>query len=197
MDLSSSVPKCFFFTFAIAVVIVSCIHCRSRPHQRFIVCTGCTLHARHTRVGIGCTHVSRSRQCCRLWLLSSVLYWLGWLYFDVVLFRVFPYCFSGFLPLGSKYRCSFSRVPLVSSVSSGLRNCLMSSSHLFFGLPTPLLPFAPMLSPGFHFAAFFVHPDSGCDAILTANLYSIFFEFLSNTECWLPSSCPLHLLCLF
>ena len=50
----------------------------------------------------------------------------------------------------------------------------MASSHLFFGLPTLLLAFAPMLSPGFQFAAFFVHLDSGSDAILIANLHFIF-----------------------
>ena len=50
----------------------------------------------------------------------------------------------------------------------------MSSSYLFFGLPTALHALAPMLRPGFHFAAFFVHLVSGCEAILIANIHFIF-----------------------
>ena len=42
--------------------------------------------------------------------------------------------------------------PFGASVSSGLRNLLMSSSHLFFCLPTALLALAPMRRPRFHFA---------------------------------------------
>ena len=49
----------------------------------------------------------------------------------------------------------------------------MSSSQFFFGLPT-LFAFASMLDPGFHFAAFFFHLDSGCAAILIATLHFIY-----------------------
>ena len=57
----------------------------------------------------------------------------------------------------------------------------MSSSHLLFSLPTALYALAPMLRPGFHFAAFFVNLVSGCEAILTSSLHigspHLFFSF--------------------
>ena len=52
---------------------------------------------------------------------------------------------------------------------------MISSSHLFLGLPTALFALPPMLRSGLHFAAFlFVHLVSWCDAILIANLHFIF-----------------------
>ena len=50
----------------------------------------------------------------------------------------------------------------------------MSSSHLFFGLPTALYALAQQLRPGLHFVAFFVYLVSGCETIITANLNFIF-----------------------
>ena len=49
----------------------------------------------------------------------------------------------------------FISLPFISSVSSGLRNSLISSSHLFFGLPTGLYVWCLMLRPGFHSATLF------------------------------------------
>ena len=63
--------------------------------------------------------------------------------------------------------------PFVSSVSSGLRNWFISSLH-FFGLPTALRAFVPVLSAGFHLAASCVDLFSGSDAILIASLHFIF-----------------------
>ena len=61
----------------------------------------------------------------------------------------------------------------------------MSSSHLLFGLPTALYALAPMLRPGFHFAAFFANFVSGCEAILTASLHigspHLFFSFFRTS----------------
>ena len=59
--------------------------------------------------------------------------------------------------LSDTWPCGHERVflwscPFGASVSSGLRNLLMSSSHLFFCLPTALLALAPMRRPRFHFA---------------------------------------------
>ena len=62
-----------------------------------------------------------------------------------------------------------------------------------FILPSFLWPsyssaFVSMLSPGFHFAAFFADFDSEREASLIASPHFIFFVFLSNMECWLPAS---------
>ena len=69
--------------------------------------------------------------------------------------------------------CFFISFPFVVSVSSGLRNSLISSSLLFFGLPTGLFVWYLVLRPGFHVAAFFLHSSSGGDAILTARRHFI------------------------
>ena len=45
-------------------------------------------------------------------------------------------------------------LPFVVSVSSGLRKSLISSSHLFVGLPTALHVFILVLRPGFHLQLF-------------------------------------------
>ena len=58
--------------------------------------------------------------------------------------------------------------PFVVLVSSGSRNSIISSSHLFFGLPTGLFVWYLVLRPGFHFTAFLVHRSFGGDAILSA-----------------------------
>ena len=67
----------------------------------------------------------------------------------------------------------FVSFPFVSSVSSGLRNSLISSSHLFFGLSTGLFVWCLGPRTGFHFAVVFVHRLSGNDAILIANRHFI------------------------
>ena len=67
----------------------------------------------------------------------------------------------------------FISLPSISSVSYGLRNSLISSSHLFFGLPTGLYVWCLMLRLGFHSVAFFAHRSSGSDTILIAKRHSI------------------------
>ena len=62
---------------------------------------------------------------------------------------------------------------VVASVSSDLRKPLISSSHLFSGLPTVLHVLILALRPGLHSAAFFFHLVSGCEAILIASLHVI------------------------
>ena len=64
-------------------------------------------------------------------------------------------------------------LPFFASVSSGLRKSLISSSHLFLGLPTTLHVLILALRPGFHSAGFFAHLFSGNDAILIASRHSI------------------------
>ena len=73
----------------------------------------------------------------------------------------------------------FRSLPLVSSVSSSLRNWLMSSSHLFFGLPTLSACFCFNAETWISFYCFFVfhHLSSSCEAILIASLHIIFLCF--------------------
>ena len=52
-----------------------------------------------------------------------------------------------------------------------LKKSLMSSSHLFLGLPIALLVLYLELSSGFHSAAFFSHLSLGDVAILSANFH--------------------------
>ena len=78
----------------------------------------------------------------------------------------FPFHLSRFLATRIHVSLFFVSLPFISSVSSGLSNSLISSSHLFFGLPTSLYVWCLMLKPGFHSAAFFAHRSSGSDAIL-------------------------------
>ena len=70
-----------------------------------------------------------------------------------------------------------------------LRKSLMSSSHLFFGLPIIRLVLYFELSSGFHSAAFFTHLSLGDVAILEAN-----FPF-HLPVCFVPASnlCVFHL----
>ena len=84
----------------------------------------------------------------------------------VFTFDFFPY-FSSFATLIHVSLFLIS-LPFISSVSSGLRNSLISSSHLFFGLPTGLYVWCLMLRLGFHSTAFFAHLSFGSDAILVA-----------------------------
>ena len=62
------------------------------------------------------------------------------------------------------------------SSSTSLRNSLMSSSHLFLGLPIALLVLYFELSSTFHSAACINHLSLGDVAILSANLHFIFCE---------------------
>ena len=57
---------------------------------------------------------------------------------------------------------------------NNLRNSLMSSSHLFLGLPIALLVLYFELNSGFHSAAFINHLSLGDVAILSASLHFIF-----------------------
>ena len=69
----------------------------------------------------------------------------------------------------------FKSFPFVSSVSSGVKNWLMSSSHLFLGLPTALHALAPMLRAWIPSCCFQCPSySSGRIAILIANLHFIF-----------------------
>ena len=61
----------------------------------------------------------------------------------------------------------FFSFPFVVSVSSSF------SSHLFFGLFISMSVWCLVLRPGFHFAAFFVHRSSNCDATLIAKRHFI------------------------
>ena len=85
------------------------------------------------------------------------------------------HCFPSFTVFATLIHVSsfFISFPFVVSVSSHLRNSLISSSHLLFGLPTNLFVWYLVLRPGFHFAAFFVHRSSGSDAILIARRHFI------------------------
>ena len=64
------------------------------------------------------------------------------------------------------------------SSSTCLRNSLMSSSHLFLGLPIDLLVLYFELSSGFHSAAFINHLSLGDKAILIASLHFIFLSHI-------------------
>ena len=68
------------------------------------------------------------------------------------------------------------------SSSTSLRNSLMSSSHLFIGLPIVLLVLYFELSLGFRSAAFINHLSLGDVAILSASLHFIFCESSSSIE---------------
>ena len=78
-------------------------------------------------------------------------------------------------------------LPFNASVSSGLRKSLISSCHLFFGLPTALHVLILVLRPGFHAAAFLPI------ILLVAMLFSspistsFFYVFRSNMGSWLHS----------
>ena len=82
----------------------------------------------------------------------------------------------------------FFSFPFVSSVSSGLKKSFVSSSHLFFGLPTGLFVCYLVLRPGFHFA-FFVHrvtmqfPSSSATSFFCAcqNSMRFFAVFILST----------------
>ena len=86
------------------------------------------------------------------------------------IFRGLLLCWSMFCWFGCCFQVKFS----VSS-STSLRNSLMSSSHLFLGLPIALLVLYFELSSGFHSAAFINHLSLGDVAILSASLR---FHFL-------------------
>ena len=68
----------------------------------------------------------------------------------------------------------FKSFPLDSSDSSCLKKSLISSSHLFLGLPTNLFVLTLLMRPGFHSAAFLDHRSSAEDAIHIAFLHFIF-----------------------
>ena len=93
-----------------------------------------------------------------------------------------------FLSIGSSY--SFS-----SSIC--LRKSLMSSSHLFLGLPIALLVLYQELRCGFHSAAFLNHLSLGDVAILSANFHFIFCVFCSSIESLHVPSCLKRQLCFF
>ena len=65
-------------------------------------------------------------------------------------------------------------LPFASFVSSGLKNSLMSSSHLFLGLPTDQFVSILLSRPGFHLILLLVHLSLGRDAILSGILHFIF-----------------------
>ena len=107
------------------------------------------------------------------------------------------FIFHDFLPLLIHVSLFFISLPFVVSVSSGLRNSLISSSHLFFGLPTSLFAWYLVLRPGFHFAAFFVHRSSGSNAILIARRHFILLCASIQHGIWLISSFQWLSLCFF
>ena len=71
-----------------------------------------------------------------------------------------------------------------------LRERLISSFHLFFGLPTALYVLYFVLSSGFHPAAFLTHLSSCQNAILVANLHFILLCVLTQHWILLFSSVP-------
>ena len=77
------------------------------------------------------------------------------------------------------------------------RNSLMSSSHLFLGLPIALLVLYFELSSGFHSAALINHLSLGDVAILSASLHFIFCESCYNIESSHFPSFLWHRLCFF
>ena len=85
---------------------------------------------------------------------------------------------------------------LVSS-NSCLRNSLMSSSHLFLGLPIALWILYLVLSSGFQSAALLNRLSLGDIAILNANFHFIFCESCSSIEPLRFPSFPWHHLCFF
>ena len=93
------------------------------------------------------------------------------------IFRGLLLSWSMFCWFGCYSRSSFS----VSS-STSLRNSLMSSSHLFFGLPIALSEMYFDLNSGFHSAAFINHLSLNDVAILIAGLPFIDCESCSNIE---------------
>ena len=80
----------------------------------------------------------------------------------------------------------FISLPFVASVSSGLRNSLISSSHLFLWSPHWSVCLVLVPRPGFHFAVFFVHGLSGNDAILIANRHFILLCVSIQHGIWGP-----------
>ena len=83
---------------------------------------------------------------------------------------------------------------LVSS-NSCLRNSLMSSSHLFLGLPIALLVLYLALSSRFQSAAFLSHLSHGDVAILSVSFHFIFCESCSSIESLRFPSFPWLLQC--
>ena len=74
-------------------------------------------------------------------------------------------------------------------LDTSLRNSLMSSSHLFFGLPIALLVLYLELSSGFHSAVFFNHLSLDGVVILSVNFYFIFLCVLFQYRIFDVSSC--------
>ena len=68
----------------------------------------------------------------------------------------------------------FGRFLLPLQFPLGLKKSLISSSHLFLGLPSGLFVLMSVLRPGFHSDVFLDHRSSGRDTSLIANLHSIF-----------------------
>ena len=91
----------------------------------------------------------------------------------------------------------FVSLSFISSVSSGLRNSLISSSHLFFGLPTGLYVWCLMLRPGsiLPLSLPIVHLEA--TQLSLPNAISSFCVFQSGMGFWTLSSIQWVSLCFF
>ena len=84
-----------------------------------------------------------------------------------------------------------------SEVSSVFMNSLISSSHLFRGLPTDLFVLMQLSRPGSHSAVLLDHRSSGRGAILIAILHFILLCVQFSREYLLSSFALLLPLCFF
>ena len=105
-----------------------------------------------------------------------------WVWVVGMLHILFLSFFFGFLAALIRVSLFFQSFPFDSSVSSSLTDSLMSSSHLFLGLPACLPVFAVELRPGFPLAAFFVYLSPLCEAILMPLSISTSFRSQSNMK---------------
>ena len=111
---------------------------------------------------------------------------LGWVWF--LLTWSFSMCLRMFWSFAAQIHVSlfFKSLPIVSSVSSGLRKWLMSSSHLFFGHPN-----AKVGTAFFCFCLSILFLGEKRSSLQIS--ISFFFASQSSKGYWLPSSFLQHL----